>query len=122
LWTGVVKSRGLSSEGLLLIDHEGRRLLFEGDFERYIIPADAILAASIETLPNTPATLAAPYIVVLHVRTPQRTQEMPFYPQFNLAGENNWERAEELLGQFEGICQRQFERRSSPPPQSIQAV
>ena len=58
-----------ADRGLLLVDQPGRRLLFEGLKERYIIPTDAVLSCKIEPLMPANSFLNF-FAVVLLVRYP----------------------------------------------------
>jgi hypothetical protein len=113
LWEAGRAKCGEVNAGLLLADGARRVLLFEGDYERYWIPADAILACDVEALTGMAATTTALYAVVVRVRLGSGTWEFPFFPLAGIEGRNNWERALALLGRVEQVCGRRF---SSPPP------
>jgi hypothetical protein len=71
--------------GFLRIDGEQRRLLFEGDSERYEIPAEAILACDVEARKpleqnNSHAHPDPFYYTVVRVRLADRIAEIPFFP------------------------------------------
>jgi hypothetical protein len=99
-----------------LADEQRGALIFEGDYERYWIPADAILACAIEGLPGMPATTASLYGVVLHVRLGGGTWEFPFFPLAGIEGANRWERAVALLRRVESVCGRSFRDQPTAPP------
>jgi hypothetical protein len=113
LWEARRAKCGEVNAGLLLADGVRRVLLFEGDYERYWIPAEAILACDVEALTGMAATTTALYAVVVRVRLGSGTWEFPFFPLAGIEGRNNWERALALLGRVEQVCGRRF---SSPPP------
>jgi hypothetical protein len=102
------------NQGLMLIDHARAAILFEGDLERYWIPAAAILSAAIETLPGSPATTGGIYLVVLQTRVGTGTWEFPFFPMRGVEG-NRWERALTLFEHVQALCGRAFLRPTDPP-------
>jgi hypothetical protein len=112
LWALGKAECGEYNQGLLLVDDERGALLFEGDYERYRIPAGAVLACDVEALSGMAATTAAFYAVVLRVRLGGGVWEFPFFPLAGIEGRNNWERATALRRRVEGLCGRSF----GPPP------
>jgi hypothetical protein len=92
-WTDRSARRKLSDGGLLLIDRDSSALLYEGDRQRYIIPAAAVLRCEIEELIIGGATEGL-YAVVLMIQLDQGTHELPLLPlDGRLGGEDRWERA-----------------------------
>lgn len=68
-WHQLIPDKAID-RGLLLVDRAGRRLLFEGVKERYVIPADAIISCEIE--PMMPHTGSWNFFAaVLQVRYPE---------------------------------------------------
>lgn len=122
LWLAGGNSRcGESNLGLMLLDHVRRVLIFEGDYERYWIPAAAILYARIERIPIGEPTTASFYGVVLQVRLASRAWELPLFPLEGVPGNNRWEQAGMLLGRIEELCQRSFAGEQSSPPEPAPA-
>jgi hypothetical protein len=107
---------GEYNNGLLLVDTEKRGILFEGDLDCYWIPAAAVLRCEIELHPNSNATTAGLWIVVLGVRLGSGTWEFPFFPLLNSEGRNPWERAMSLHRQIEAVCGRSFAGQTTAPP------
>src|SRR5262249_44467808 len=98
LWALGTAEGGECKPGLLLADGGRGALLFEGDYDRYWIPAGAVLACDVEALPGMAATTAAFYAVVLRVKLGGGVWEFPFFPLAGIEGRNNWERATALRG------------------------
>lgn len=105
-----------SNLGLMLLDQERRALIFEGDYERYWIPADAILAARIERIPIGQPTTASMYGAVLEIRLAKSTWELPLFALEGIEGPNRWERAVTFLARLEQLCRRRFAGELSSPP------
>jgi hypothetical protein len=116
LWAlGTAKS-GEYNQGLLLLAPDRQSILFEGDYERYWIPASAILSCDIEALPGMAATTAAFYACVLHVRLGSGVWECPLFPLLAIEGANRWERAVALRTRIEELCGRSFSDQPAAPP------
>jgi hypothetical protein len=116
LWVaGDRPKSGEFNQGLFLIEHDRRAILFEGDYECYMFPAIAVLSCSIETLPDPPATTASLYAVVVQVRLGGGIWDFPFFPLAGIEGKNHWERAVGLLRQIERLCGYQPQILVSPP-------
>jgi hypothetical protein len=116
LWSQGTAKCGEYNQGLLLVDGQQGMLLFEGDYERYWIPAAAVLACDVEALPGLPATTAGLYAVVLRVRLGGGEWEFPLFPLAGIEGRNNWERAMALRRRVEGLCGRSFGAPLPAPP------
>lgn len=117
LWAGGRVKCGDYNQGLLRLDADDGEILFEGDYECYCIPAEAVLACDVEMLTNMPATTAAHYATVLQVRLGSGVWEFPFFPLAGIAG-NNWERAVTLRQSIETLCGRTFGDQPVPPPRA----
>lgn len=115
LWAAGGARCGEYNQGLMRIDMDQKAILFEGDYECYRIPAEAVLTCEVEALTETQATTAGFYAVVLGVRLGSGLWEFPFFPLIGIAG-NRWERAVALRGQIEALCGRSFGGQPSPPP------
>jgi hypothetical protein len=116
-WSGTTRPEcGEYNQGLLLVDAARRGILFEGDYDRYWIPAAAIQACDVEALPGAQATTASFWAVVLRVRLGGGTWEFPFFPLANIEGGNRWERAQNLLRRIEAVCGRDFADQPTAPP------
>jgi hypothetical protein len=87
-----------SNVGLVLVDREQGVLLFEGDYERYRIPAGSILSRELTGLPGT--TLVA---VVLQVRTAAGSTELPFIVSAGEQGTDSPKLAQTLWAQLEEL-------------------
>jgi hypothetical protein len=116
LWAQGSAKCGEYNQGLLLVDDGRGMLLFEGDYERYSIPAAAVLACDVEVLSGMAATTAALYAVVLRVRLGGGVWEFPFFPLAGIEGRNNWERATALRRRVEGLCGQAFGAPLPAPP------
>jgi hypothetical protein len=88
-----------SNVGLLVVDRQRRVLLFEGDYERYRIPAGSILNRERTALPGT--TLVA---VVLQVRTAAGSTEVPLILTAGEQGTDSPKLAENLWAQLQQLC------------------
>jgi len=99
---------GEANHGVLAIDDEQRAILFEGNYERYLIPAAAIVDCSLETPPTQMVVVTDPWAVVVTARLGSGTWEFPFFPLANIAGANNWERAAALIDRIGEMCGRTF--------------
>jgi hypothetical protein len=77
--------------GFLFVDLEGRQLLFEGDHERYRVPARALLTCGVELMnPLSEVhhkTLPVP-LVVISFREADRVLEIPLRPLCVVSGED----------------------------------
>ena len=116
LWAQGTAKCGEYNQGLLLVDDGRGALLFEGDYERYWIPAGAVLACDVEALSGMAATTASFYAVVLRVRLGGGVWEFPFFPLAGIEGGNNLERATALRLRVEGLCGRDFGTPLPAPP------
>ena len=106
----------------MMVDYEHAAIRFEGDYERYWIPAESILDARIERIPIGEPNTASYYGVVLQVRLGSRAWEMPFFPLDDVRGSTRWDQAVLLLGHVEDLCQRSFGDEPSAPPEPTPAV
>jgi hypothetical protein len=97
-----------SNEGLLRFDEERRAVLFEGENERFLLPADSILSARIDSLPGVSNSVEGLFGVVLRVQLRDSEWELPFFPFRGLPAKTNWQRAAQLLAAFEELCGRQL--------------
>jgi hypothetical protein len=87
--------------GLLFLDTEKRRILFEGDMKRYQIPVEAIVSCEMETMDRGTQNDGVPVgLVVLSARDPMGPREIPIRPIRTVAGDplggNYVERSREL--------------------------
>jgi hypothetical protein len=107
---------GEFNQGLLLVNWERERLLFEGDYACYEIPAAAIAQCQIEGFDGVSANTGGLFGVILQVELGTGVVELPLFPLRGLAG-NRWQQAVELRARFELLCGREFgEQPSEPPP------
>jgi hypothetical protein len=97
-----------SNEGLMRFDENRRAVLFEGENERFILPADSILKARIESLPGVSRSAEGLWGVVLIVKLEWGIWELPFFPLRGLPANNNWQRAAQLQAALEELCGRQL--------------
>ncbi len=69
--------------GFLRLDFEGRRILFEGDHERYRVPAGSVESGHVEEVYpfGVHAESDALLFVILNVRTRTGPREIPFTPR-----------------------------------------
>jgi hypothetical protein len=107
---------GEVNHGLVRIDHGARAILFEGNYERYCIPAEAILDCTLETPPTQIVTVSDPWAVVVTARLGGGTWEFPFFPLANIGGENNWQRGAILIDRIGQLCGRAFGEPVTPEP------
>lgn len=122
LWlAGENSPYGASNLGLMLVDHDSRAILFEGDYERYWIPAESILDARVERVPIGEPTTASYYGVVLQVRLASRAWELPLFPLDDVPGSTRWDQAVTLLAEIEELCQRSFAAEQSTPAEPAPA-
>jgi hypothetical protein len=87
--------------GLLFLDTEKRRILFEGDNKRYQIPVEAIVSCEMETMDRGTENDGVPVgLVVLSARDHMGPREIPIRPIRTVAGDplggNYVERSREL--------------------------
>lgn len=87
--------------GFLKLDPEARELRFEGDRERYRIPADRLGPCSVEAICGRGAD--AVYGVVVQADVGGRYRDLPLNPLAGLAGRNRAEKAEALCQQIEQL-------------------
>lgn len=116
-WNGPSPANGEYNQGLMLVDGNERVIRFEGDYQRYWIPADSILACTVEALGGM-GTTAAMFAVVLQVRIGSGVWEFPFVPLANIEGNIHWERSMWLLSRIEGMTGHSF---GQQPPRPIRA-
>ena len=122
IWGSGHADFGEYDTGLLRVDAQKRGIIFEGDRERYWIPAAAVLKCEAEVHSSTSATTAGLWAVVLRVRLGKGTWEFPFFPLANIEGKNGWERAASLIQRIEGVCGRNLADHSAAPPPAPQPV
>jgi hypothetical protein len=67
--------------GLLKVLHERKVLAFEGDRERWLIPAEAILSCETASYSEIAGDAVRQYLVVLQVQTPTGPRELPLSPR-----------------------------------------
>jgi hypothetical protein len=116
LWGRGYARPGEFNQGLLALDWEAERLLLEGDYHCYEIPAAAILDCQIEGMPGVGANTGGLFAVVLQVQVGQTVWEAPLFPLYAIEGSNNWQRAVALLEGIQSLCGRQFAEELSQPP------
>ena len=92
--------------GLLAVDWRRRELRFEGDRERWRIPAEAITNCTVE-LTAGPAGQGGRYITVLRARLPAGEWEWPLAPRAGIPGADDGERVETLCEQIAGLQETQ---------------
>lgn len=118
LWNAAAGNRfGEANHGLVCVDRRQRAILFEGNYERYRIPAEAILDCTLETPPTQTVVVTDPWAVVVTARLGSGTWEFPFFPLAGIQGNNNWERAGNLIDQIGQMCGRTFGEPITPPPE-----
>jgi hypothetical protein len=102
---------GEFDHGLVRVDLDSQAILFEGDRERYWIPAAAILDCSFESLvvARESSALAA---VVVQARMGTGIWEFPFIPLGRV--DQNWRQASQLLQQVGEL--RDLNLREEPDP------
>src|SRR5262249_22172832 len=92
-WTDLSGRRLECEGGLVLIDAERDALLFEGDRNRYVLPAASIVRCDLEEVTRM-GTTDGLYAVVLVVRLAGGdTHELPLIPLGGVEGVNPWEKA-----------------------------
>jgi hypothetical protein len=117
LWKEASGNRlGEANHGLLVVDDEQQVLLFEGNYELYLIPAEAIVDCTLETPPTQMVVVTDPWAVVVTARLGSGTWEFPFFPLANIPGTNNWERAAALIDRIGAMCGRTFGEPIAPNP------
>ncbi len=116
-WNGSSPALGEYNQGLMLVDANERVIRFEGDYQRYWIPADSIVSCTVEPLGGM-GTTAAMFAVVLQVRIGAGVWEFPFVPLANIEGFIHWERAMWLLSRIEGMTGHAF---GQQPPRPVRA-
>ncbi|MCI0358425.1 MAG: hypothetical protein L0211_08080 [Planctomycetaceae bacterium] len=105
------------NHGLLRFDWEQERLLFEGDYACYEIPAAAIQECRVEGFPGTGKNTGGLFAVVLQVQLGEGAWELPLFPLRGLEGATRWHQAWALFERIESLCGREFaEQPSEPPP------
>lgn len=85
--------------GLLAIDPDRGELRFEGDRERWRIPADAIGGCTIELMPS-PIGHDGMYVAILRVHLPAGDWEWPLVPRTGVQGRDHGELAHALAGRI----------------------
>jgi hypothetical protein len=101
---GQVLLTNAEDQGFLFVDTKGRQLLFEGDQQRYRIPAEAILSCEVEAMNKDAAqderSVPVAAVVVSFRDDRLGEREVPFLPRATVAGDtlggNYVERAREL--------------------------
>jgi hypothetical protein len=111
-----------SNEGLMRFDDDRQAVLFEGENERFLLPANSILRARIEALPGVLRAVEGLFCVVLRVRLQAGTWELPFFPLRGLPARSNWERAAQLLAALEEFCGRQLADEAIKPSEPLEAA
>src|SRR5439155_10658453 len=81
---GQLMLENADDQGFLLVDAERRQLLFEGDKQRYRIPADAILSCDVEAMnkgsENDSRSVPVALVVVSFRDDRLGEREVPFLP------------------------------------------
>ncbi len=118
LWgRGFTPPPGEFNQGLLLCDWEHEKLLFEGDYACYEIPAAAILDCHVEGLPGSGSNTSGLFGVILQVQVGIGVLELPLFPMRSFVTGNRWQQAWALHAEIETLCGREFgEQPSEPPP------
>jgi len=101
---GQVMLENAEDQGFLLVDRERRQLLFEGDNQRYRIPARALVSSGVEVTDknweNDPRSVPVGLVVTTFRDDRMGEREVPFLPRRTVAGDplggNYVERANEL--------------------------
>jgi len=124
LWgRGVAAHPGEFNQGLLLCDWQREKLLFEGDYACYEIPAAVILDCQIEGLPGAGSNTGGLFGVILQVQVGTGVMELPLFPMRSFTRGNRWQQAAALYAEIESLCGREFtEQPSEPPPAPPLAV
>jgi len=121
LWeSGGSIARKDSNEGLMRLAEDREAVLFEGENERFLIPADSIVSAKIEALPGVWRSVEGLFCVVLRVKLEAGTWELPFFPLRGLPATTNWQRAAQLLAALEELCGRQLGDEAIEPNQTLE--
>jgi hypothetical protein len=121
LWeAGGSISRKDSNEGLMRLAEDRAAVLFEGENQRFLIPADSIVSAKIESLPGVWRSVEGLFCVVLRVKLESCLWELPFFPLRGLPAKTNWQRAAQLLAALEELCGRQLGDEAIEPTQTLE--
>jgi hypothetical protein len=88
--------------GLLALDFGRRELRFEGDKDRYRIPAESLGPCTVELMSGR-GDAASVYGAVLQVDVGGRMRELPLNPLAGVPGTNRAEKAETLRQQIERL-------------------
>ena len=90
IWSDLGAGANEAEAGLLLVDGESRRFLFEGDRQRWIIPFAAVRGWEIEVLT---VGQTAFHLAMLRFDTAEGIKELPLATHTGLPGVNRFERA-----------------------------
>jgi len=93
VWTDLSGRRLECEATLLLIDPDGMRLLFEGDRNRYVVPAGAIVRFDLEEVTRIGTTDGLYAVVLVFRLAGGNTHELPIIPLGGVEGANPWEKA-----------------------------
>jgi hypothetical protein len=109
---GKLTLENAEDQGFLCVDQERRQLLFEGDKNRYRIPAEAVRSCEVEVM-NPNESRSAPIACVVLTFHDERIgeREVPLLPRRTIAGANlgtNYvERANELYRRLQSLLGEQ---------------
>ncbi len=92
---------GEFDQGWMRVDNERQQILFEVDYERYIIPAAAVLDFQIEPLPHQLVDPGPRAALVVQTRLGTGLWEFPFSPLGHAS--KSWELALGLLGDVDRL-------------------
>ena len=92
---GKVVLESAADIGLIAVDSQRRELRFEGDRERWQVPAEAIVNCTVELMPG-PVSHDGMYVCVLRVRLPAGEWEWPLVPRTGVEGIDHGARARAL--------------------------
>lgn len=94
---------GQTNLGLMLVEEDRQIIAFEGDRERYWIPAEAIVGAHLESAAEHLPGPTTPWAVVLRVRLGDGVWELPLFAYRGLAGETELDWATALLDRIQSL-------------------
>jgi hypothetical protein len=109
---GKLTLENAEDQGFLCVDQERRQLLFEGDKNRYRIPAEAVRSCEVEVM-NPSESRSAPIACVVLTFQDEKIgeREVPLLPRRTIAGANlgtNYvERANELYRRMQSLLAEQ---------------